>query len=170
MKQYISLLLVLMTIAFIGCTSSKDAGKVVQQAGQVRTSASTPGVVPANNSEALPKAVIYRMNGDYAQYVPITLSRSGKQVISYPAPTDLNANSTPLDLGDGWWLDRRGGIGPNTAFLDYTYDQYRSLKEAPSPSTLLKHVKSEAKVTEFKALPITLGEALADPAALQQYK
>lgn len=170
MKHYIYLLMALMMVMASACSSSKDAGKITSAASTVRTTSGvTTNSASSRNTTALPKAVIYQMNGDYAQYVPITLSRSGKQVISYPAPTDLNANSTPLDLGNGWWLDRRGGIGSNTAFLDYTYDQYRALKQSPTADELMNHILTNAKVSKFETLPITLNEALQDPSKLQQY-
>lgn len=117
----------------------------------------------------LPKAVIYKMNGDYASLVPVTLDASGNKIASYPAPTDLSEQSMPLALGDGWYLDRRGGIGPNTAFLKYTYTEYMAMPKAPSPSSLMADIVAKAKVTETKVLPMTLNEALADTAALQKY-
>ncbi|MCC8118887.1 MAG: hypothetical protein LIP09_09125 [Bacteroidales bacterium] len=170
MKYCIYILMTLMMVMAAGCSSSKDAGKITSAASTVRTASGvTTNSTSSRNAAALPKAVIYKMNGDYSQYVPITLSRSGKQVISYPAPSDLTANSTPLEIGDGWWLDRRGAIGNHTAFLTYTYDQYRALKQAPTSDELMNHIKSEAKVSEYKTLPITLNEALKDPSQLQQY-
>lgn len=108
--------------------------------------------------QLLPKAKIYKTNGDYNNNVPITLSADGKRVISFPAPSDLSANSTPLQLADGFLLDRRG-ISPNSAFLTLTYNEYAALKQAPSPSELLKLVIPEAKVTEIILLPFTIGSA-----------
>lgn len=118
---------------------------------------------------AMPKAVVYKMNGDYSSLVPVTLDASRSKIVSYPAPTDLSEQSTPLPLGNGWYLDRRGGIGPNTAFLKYTYPQYMSLPQAPSPSALLCDIVADARVTETKVLPMTLGQALADTASLHKY-
>lgn len=125
--------------------------------------------IAASPVSAMPKAVIYKMNGDYSQLVPITLDASRQRVVSYPAPSDLTDSSTPLAIGNGWYLDRRGGVGPNTAFLKYTYAQYRALPSAPAPSQLLREIVPQARVTVAKALPMTLNAALADTSVLIKY-
>lgn len=116
-------------------------------------------------SNYMPKAVIYRTSGDYIDNVPITLSANGKEVVSYPAPTDLTDQSTPVPLIDGWLLDRRG-VSKNSVFTDYTYAQYRQLKQAPTPEELLKHVIEGARVTATVNINMTTTEAEADTAAV----
>lgn len=127
-----------------------------------------PSVVAGKPSNYIPKAVIYRTNGDYNQNVPITLNSARNAVVSYPAPGDVSEASTPVALGDGWLLDRRGGVGLNTAFLRYTYGQYAKLPQVPGTAELMGSILPEARVTEVKTLPITLNQALADPAALKE--
>lgn len=110
-----------------------------------------------------PKAVAYRMSGDYADNVPVTLAPNGT-IISYPAPGDLTDRSAPILLGDGWWLDRRG-ISANSVFTRYTYSEYRALPAAPTPAELKASVIPGARVTVTLQLPMTVAEATADTAA-----
>lgn len=110
-----------------------------------------------------PKAVAYRMSGDYADNVPVTLAADGA-IITYPAPTDLTDRSAPLPLADGWWLDRRG-ISANSVFTRYTYSEYRALPAAPTPAELKASVIPGARVTVTLQLPMTVAEATADTAA-----
>lgn len=154
MKYKIFILFSLMAIIFISCSTTKEVKTLTPQAASTR---------------ALPKAVIYKMNGNYAHNVPIVINRSTNKVVSYPAPSDITSNSTPIALNDGWYLDRRGGIGENTVFLSYTYDEYRNLKQAPSASELIERIIPESKVTQYEALPITLNEAIKNPSLLNQY-
>ena len=92
----------------------------------------------------LPRAVIYRTNGDYDDRVPVTLDATRTSIVSYPAPTDITSASVPLVLADGWLLDRRGGISVNSAFLDWTYAQYAAMSHTPSRSPRDRHPGSPA--------------------------
>lgn len=107
---------------------------------------------------ALPKATAFRMSGDYADHVAIRVSDDG-QLIYYPAPTDITSNSAPMDLGDGWWLNRQG-IGEGYQFTRYTFKEYAALKETPSHKELLESLIPGAKVTEIRKLPYTASEAM----------
>lgn len=120
------------------------------------------GAVPA----FLPRAVIYRTNGDYDDRVPVTLDATRTSIVSYPAPTDITSASVPLVLADGWLLDRRGGISVNSAFLDWTYAQYAAMSHTPSIAEIMSHIIPEARVTAIRVLPLTATEALADTARL----
>ncbi len=123
--------------------------------------------VPAP-THATAKATVYRMSGRYADNVAISLTPDGKRVLSYPAPSDLTENSTPINLGDGWWLSRCG-ITPNSVFTRYTYAEYRSLPKAPSAEELIKSVIPGACVTELRQLPMTPQQALADTTAVSEW-
>lgn len=82
-----------------------------------------------------PKAVIYKTNGDYNDNIPVNLNPSRDSLISYPGSSDVSPErSTPIKLDKGWLLDRRGGIGTNTAFLNITYSDFHNLKTLPSHS------------------------------------
>lgn len=139
------------TLAFaaVACSAQKQKSADVA-APESTVIADGPTVSP------LPRAQVYKMSGDYADLVPITLDPSGTRVMSYPAPTDVK-NQEPVKLDDGWYLDRRG-VGTNTAFTSYTYKEYAALKHAPSTEDLLKHIVPEAKVTEIMTTPFAIGE------------
>ncbi|MDE7125031.1 MAG: hypothetical protein K2O12_00920, partial [Muribaculaceae bacterium] len=70
---------------------------------------------PRGMNAVMPKARIYRTNGDYRLNVPITLDSSRTEIVSYPGPSDIDMKMAPVVLDDGWLLDRRG-VGVNTAF------------------------------------------------------
>lgn len=122
---------------------------------------------PANTSirRALPRAVIYKTNGDYRDNVPVTLNAAGTALVSFPSPSDITDFSTPLQLADGYLLDRRG-VSENSRFTRYTYDQYRALAAPPSPTTLMDSIIPGARITELRRLDITLQQALGDTAAV----
>lgn len=134
-----------------------------------------PGVgkvqLPVIGSEvrAMPHAIVYKVSGDNCMdLVPVTLTADGKGLLSYPAPTDLNESQTPIDLGDGWWLDRRG-IGPTSVFTTYTYGQYAAMKNVPSEREIMDHIDRHARITRMVSLPITAAEAASDPAVARAY-
>lgn len=120
-----------------------------------------------HGSQMMPKALAYKTDGDYRLNVPITLNSSRTEIVSYPAPTDINLDMAPVALADGWLLDRRG-VGENTAFTTYTYSEYASLSQAPTVEQLLAAVIPGARVTAMQRLPMTLTEALADTAAVNK--
>lgn len=96
---------------------------------------------------ALPSQRVYRMRGDYANLVPVTLDQNGN-IISYPDPIDVSDSAKPVNLGDGWFLDRRG-VGPNSAFTNYTYDEYHALKHVPSLDELKSRIVARHAITEM---------------------
>lgn len=112
----------------------------------------------------MPRAVAYRMSGDYADNVPVTLAADGS-LQSYPAPSDIHESLRPIPLSGGWWLDRRG-VSARSVFTRYTYAGYAALEEAPSPAQLLEAVIPGARVTSVVTLPMTTQEAVADTAAV----
>lgn len=109
---------------------------------------------PAN---MLPKAVIYKTNGNYNDYVPVSLTADGRGLFSYPAPSDIGAWCLPVPLADGWLLDRRG-LGRNPAFTTYTYRQYAALPQAPTQQQLLNAINPQARVTVAVQLPLVAAD------------
>lgn len=105
-----------------------------------------------------PNATIFRMSGDYANNVAVTISADG-ELVYFPAPTDITAYSEPISLGDGWWLNCQG-LGPNSVFTKYTFAEYSSLSEAPSPQTIKMSIIPGARVTQFMELPMKLNDAV----------
>ena len=116
-----------------------------------------------------PQAIIYRTSRDYSHNVPVTLNATRTRITAYPDPADLRRQAMlPLPLGDGFMLDRRG-IGPNTAFTSYTYEEYAALPEAPKPDSLMARIIDSTPFTELYALPITAAEAQADTDRCKRY-
>ncbi|MCM1021883.1 MAG: hypothetical protein NC343_06515 [Muribaculum sp.] len=109
-----------------------------------------------NSSKALPKAIIYKTNGDFSNNVPITLSNDGKTVISYPAPSDI-ACCKPIKLKNGFLLDRRG-ITSTTVFTHYTYDEYAKLAKSPGAEQMKKAIIPGSHITEIVELPFKNGQ------------
>lgn len=108
---------------------------------------------------AMPKASAFRMSGDYADKVAITVGADGK-LLYFPDPHDITAESAPINLGDGWWLNRQG-ISANSVFTTYTFSQYAALSRVPSAAALKAAIIPGAKVTEMQELPFTPAEAVA---------
>ncbi len=170
MKTTVSLLFACSaaTLGLSACHNAKSAPEGPRGQQPVAVIPVSPeGRIDGGKHMFLPCAQVYRTNGDYSDNVPIQVSADGKNVISYPAPTDLRESTTPLPLADGWLLDRRG-IGENTRFTRYTYAQYMALKEPPTIAELLKAVIPTACITELYSLPCTTQEALADTAAVNR--
>lgn len=133
-----------------------------------KTGVSAPQGAPGSAAAApkaagyVPRAQIYKTSEPVTDQVPVQLSGSG-QVISYPAPSDVKGQQ-PLQLIDGWLLDRRG-IGPGSAFTSYTYSDYSALKKAPSIEKLKESLVA-GKVVRIVRLPMTPAEAASDTAAV----
>ena len=58
--------------------------------------------------------------------------------------------SLPTKLEQGYWLDNRG-IGPNVAFLSYTYEEYSKLSVSPSMDDLMSHIVDKYPLLEIHA-------------------
>lgn len=148
------------------CASSKKASEETQASvsvadnGTVRLPDKQLG---GSTAAMLPMAIIYRTNGNFNDNVPVTMSPDRKEIISYPAPTDITMQSAPVPLAENYLLDRRG-IGENTAFTQYTYESYSALKQAPSLKVLKESVIEGAEVIEIVKLPMSLTEAVNDTA------
>jgi hypothetical protein len=87
-------------------------------------------------------AIIYSTKADYSNNVPVTLSADKMEIVAYPSPKDVfykGALAKPVSLQDGFWLDNRG-IGPNSAFLKMTYEEYSKLSAAPVLADLMKMI------------------------------
>jgi len=104
-------------------------------------------IIPA----ALQPTLVYKTNKDYSRNIPVIMNAEKTDIISYPAPSDVYFRGTlayPTQLEDGYLLDNRG-IGPNVAFLDYTYEIYATLKQAPDKETLLKRIIDKNPLMEL---------------------
>lgn len=151
MKKILLALMALVTLSTLSACHKRTADVI----------ASAPAAPVAGE---LPKAVIYRTSGAYNDNVPVILGAAGR-LQSYPAPSDITADSTPLPLADGWLLDRRG-ITPGAAFTRWTYAQYAALPQVPSRAQLLESIIPGAVVTAYERLDMTPTQAAADTAAI----
>jgi len=79
-----------------------------------------------------PNVIVYQLNGNWENLVPVTLSEDKTKIVAYPGPTDLQKMKPPVSLKYGWRLDTRG-ISSNTAFLSVTIDEYLTWKEVLKP-------------------------------------
>ncbi len=98
----------------------------------------------------LPKKTAFKMSGDYADHVAVTLDGAGN-LTYYPAPGDITAASAPVKMGDGWWLNRQG-LGPGSVFTRWTFAEYAALKETPSQEEIKAAIIPGACVTAFKVI------------------
>lgn len=97
------------------------------------------------------KAIVYRTNRDYSNLVPVTMNSEKTKIISYPAPTDVfykGKLAKPTPLKNGYLLDNRG-INENTVFLNYTYEEYSRLTEAPSLQEMILRVAEKNPIVEI---------------------
>ncbi len=127
----------------------------------------TPTSAKSPTASALPKAVIYKMEGNATiANVPVQVSPSNGSIVSFPAPADVRGQE-PIELTGGYLLDRRG-IGPNTRFTRWTYSEYGSLDRVPTSGELKAAIIPGARVTDIHVLDMTPAEAAADTAAINR--
>lgn len=117
-----------------------------------------PVVIGSAPRNVVAHASAFRMSGDYADHVAVTVGAGGR-LVYFPAPTDLSPSSAPVEIGEGWWLNRQG-LSANSVFTKWTFAEYVALPTAPSPTEIHAAVIPGAHVTAFRELPVTTGEAL----------
>lgn len=122
-------------------------------------------IVPSVDGGAayMPKATAFRMNGDYADHVAVTLDAAGN-LTYYPAPGDITPASAPTVIGEGWYLNRQG-LGPNSVFTKWTFEEYHALDKAPTPAEIKAAIIPGSGVTDFRRLNMTPQQAASLPAA-----
>lgn len=124
-----------------------------------------PIMPPKQNASNLPKAYIYKVSNEYADHVTATVVDG--RLVSYPAPSDITESTAPMQLKDGWWLDR-SGINQNSVYLKWTRAEYRALPSTPTPAEILDAVIPGARPAQLTQLPISAAEAAADTAAVNR--
>lgn len=98
-----------------------------------------------------PRAIVYRTVTDVGDAVPIALSPDGAEIVSYPHPSDLLVDGqlrVPSPLADGYLLDNRG-IGPNAAFLKWSYSEYAAFDHAPTLAELQAAISVREPIAEM---------------------
>ncbi|MDE6113883.1 MAG: hypothetical protein K2G49_02330 [Muribaculum sp.] len=154
----------------LGCASSRQAKEAQSDAFSIEKSEMTINdkILGGNQAAMIPLAIVYKTNGNFNDNVPVTLNADRKEIVSFPAPGDINQESAPLPLTEGFLLDRRG-INENSAFTRYTYEEYSALRQAPSIEMLKSSIIGGAEVTEIIQLPITAAEAANDTAKCNNF-
>lgn len=149
-----------------GCKAGKEASASTSSEPPV---ISTKPMMKGGQDDvhAIPNATIFRMSGDYSGNVAITLNSDGT-LAYYPDPSDITSHTAPYPLGGGWYLNRQG-IGPDSRFTTYTFEQYGSLGKLPSHKELLNAVIPGAEVTEFIEIPMSFSQALSEPETCRQF-
>ena len=146
--------LVVVVLLSLACKSKK----VAQSNPEVKTLPADTSAKPIRqmpplrgNMAAMAQVVIYKTKADYFKNVPVRLSEDKKQIISYPAPSDLLVEGTiqyPKVLSDGFVLDNRG-VSVNTAFLKITYEEYTKPGYIPDPSEMIKQILDADPIVEL---------------------
>lgn len=124
----------LISVIFLSCQSKKN-----------KTLSFEPQFIPG------PSAIVYKTKNNYNDLVAVILSDDKSEIISYPAPSDVNKdgyNPKPTILKNGYLLDNRG-INPNVAFINLTYQQYGELKEVPSLKKLFEMIVDKDPLLEM---------------------
>lgn len=106
----------------------------------------------------VPMASVFRMSGDYANNVAVGVGSDGR-LTYFPAPTDITENSCPVEIGNGWWLNRQG-IGKGYRFTRFSFSEYAALKQVPTTEELLESLIPGAVVTEVRQLDIPASDAM----------
>lgn len=135
------LTLVILTFTLLSCQSGKTATKNEADSTMKRKISFVPG----------PQAIVYKTMKDYTNLVPVIMNSEGSRIISYPAPADVfyqGKLAKPTALKNGYLLDNRG-INENVAFLNYTYEEYSRLPEAPSMEEMLSRIVEKHPLTEL---------------------
>lgn len=167
MKILITTSLIIAAISIMS-TSCRSNSPTPSTADSVAIIDSVKIVNPAEKPATfMPRAIIYKTDGDYINNVPVTMNDDRTQIVSYPAPTDITEQSTPIELTEGWLLDRRG-ISKNSVFTRYTYSEYSQLAEVPSLQQLMESILPQSRVTIILQLPMTTQEAAADTVKVNQ--
>lgn len=151
----IYVIMVLITMALFSCNTTRPTGQPVQdnttEAQSDEQHKFNPLVI---GSEVVsPVVYIYKTKNDYSNLVPVIMDESHTRIVSYPAPSDVMTGgkpTLPTRLQDGYLLDNRG-IGPNVAFLSYTYEEYSKMKSAPSMNVLMENIIDRYPLTELRS-------------------
>lgn len=141
-----------LTMGAVSCSNKNIVNYSADTAPTLKTD-----VTGSSPDAYIPKASAFKMNGNYSDNVAVTIDASGN-LIYYPGPGDISAASRPVELGDGWFLNNQG-LGPNSVFTSWTFDEYARLGTAPAPQEIKNHIIEGSEVTEFRLLPVSINDA-----------
>ncbi len=98
-----------------------------------------------------PPCIVYKTRNDYNHLVPVILTPDKSAIASYPGIRDVSSGNGflyPTLLANGYLLDNRG-IGPDVAFISYTYEEYSKLTETPDSKELYKLIVDKEPLLEM---------------------
>ena len=148
MKYYF----VIIGAIFLGCCNpNKRITKPVKSTDNIMSNKDNSIVIDSIDFSVSPAVIIYKTKGDYFDKVPVILNDGKNAIIAYPGPKDVFYNgilALPTKLKDGYLLDNRG-INKNVVFINFTYEEYSKLKEAPLISDMLKMIIDKNPITEM---------------------
>jgi hypothetical protein len=133
--------IIILTFSLLSCHCGKTTTKNIADSAMKKEISFIPG----------PQAIIYKTIKDYTNLVPVIMNSEKTKIVSYPAPTDVfyqGKLAKPTVLKNGYLLDNRG-INENVAFLNYTYEEYSKLPEAPSMKDMLSRITERNPLTEL---------------------
>ena len=166
MKKTDLVLVGMMTIGILGGCSKRNAAVVAEEAPAGAVLAWGANGMSPNHKDGgadgrgyriaqpvgmMPKPTAFRMSGDYADNVAVTLDAQGN-LVYFPDPSDISEESKPIPLGDGWWLNRQG-LSEKSVFTRYTFEEYSKLKNVPSIKELKASIIPGARVIQIRVLP-----------------
>lgn len=137
-------------------TAEAVTGATSQQNDQLAVKA-PDNIIGSAPHNAIAKATVFKMSGDYANNVAVTIDAQGN-LLYFPAPSDISVMSAPKSIGDGWYLNRQG-LSSNSVFTKWTFEEYASLKTVPTPQQIKDAIIPGAYVTAFLTLPVSASEA-----------
>lgn len=157
MKKSMNIAITVLLVILASCRSAKEETTVAKTGKQKIEMNLQPGggriLSGGTPFSTSPVVYIYKTKADYSHQVPVLMDESRTRILSYPAPSDLklgDALRLPTPLNGGYLLDNKG-IGPNVAFLTYTYEAYSQLAEAPSMDELLANIAEKYPLLEIRA-------------------
>ena len=135
----------------------------------------TPISSEALNSKPLNAVlVLYRIQpSEMSNHVPIrtsippigTTDNPNLLIVNaYPAPSDMNENSGPIPLNNGYFLDRSGFVGAGTRFLDLHYNEYKKVSDDSLNSNWFSNhvIPSDAMQFEWFSCECNKGDVAAN--------
>ncbi len=167
MKRIFTFCAIMMMIASCSHKNAVDNADNSVVTKQAIIGGVTVGYRDSHPRNYIPNATAFRMSGDYADNVAVTLNSDGS--LSYfPDPADITENSKPVSLGDRWYLNRQG-ISRGSVFTKYTFSEYSKLKSVPSIQELKAAIIPGAKVTEMRELPFSINDAQQNLDSIRSY-
>jgi len=112
---------------------------------------SSSGLKPVGAGVSGPPCIVYKTRNNYDNLVPVILTADKSAIASYPDIKDIysgNGFPYPTLLANGYLLDNRG-IGPNVAFLSYTYEVYSKFPATPDSRKLLELILDKEPLLEM---------------------